>query len=43
MLFDESVDPQELKNLADDPKYAAVCAELSPLVRQFAARMAEKQ
>jgi hypothetical protein len=43
MLFDEDADPQELKNLADDPKYAAVCAELSPLVKQYAARMAAKQ
>jgi iduronate 2-sulfatase len=39
VLFDEKDDPQELKNLANDPKYAAVCAELSPLVKQYAARM----
>jgi len=42
MLFDEDADPQELKNLAGDPKYAAVCAELSPLVKKFAARVGAK-
>ena len=33
MLFDEVNDPDELKNLVDDPKYAAVKEELSKLVR----------
>lgn len=42
MLFDEAADPQELKNLADDPKYASVVAELSPLAKQYAARLASK-
>jgi arylsulfatase A-like enzyme len=35
MLFDPHADPFEMKNLADDPKYAKVRAELSPLVRQY--------
>ncbi len=39
MLFDEDADPQELKNLADDPQYAAVCAKLSALAKQYAARL----
>ncbi|HZZ27319.1 MAG TPA: sulfatase-like hydrolase/transferase, partial [Pirellulales bacterium] len=42
MLFDETADPQELRNLADDPKYTAVIAELSPLAKQYAARLAAK-
>ena len=42
MLFDETADPQELKNLADDPKYAAVCAKLSSLAKQYAAGLAQK-
>jgi arylsulfatase A-like enzyme len=42
MLFDETADPQELKNLADDPNFAPVVAEISPLVRQYAARLAAK-
>jgi arylsulfatase A-like enzyme len=37
MLFDEQKDPEELKNLADDPKFATVRAELSPLVQKYAA------
>jgi arylsulfatase A-like enzyme len=37
MLFDPKSDPQELKNLADDPQYASVRAELSGLTRQYAA------
>jgi iduronate 2-sulfatase len=37
MLFDEDADPQELKNLADDPKYQDVRAKLSKLVREHAA------
>jgi arylsulfatase A-like enzyme len=40
MLFDEQNDPEELKNLADDPKFASVRAELSPLVQKYAAGLA---
>jgi iduronate 2-sulfatase len=36
MLFDEMADPDELKNLADDPRLATVRAELSALVRKYA-------
>jgi arylsulfatase A-like enzyme len=36
MLFDMEADPDELKNLADDPKFASVKAELSKLARQNA-------
>jgi arylsulfatase A-like enzyme len=36
MLFDEQADPDELKNLADDPKLASVRAELSVLVKKYA-------
>ncbi len=39
MLFDPKTDPLEMKNLADDPKYAAVKAELSALTRKYAAKM----
>jgi iduronate 2-sulfatase len=39
MLFDPKSDPLEIKNLADDPKYAAVCAELSALTRKYAATL----
>jgi arylsulfatase A-like enzyme len=42
MLFDEQNDPEELKNLADDPKFASVRAELSPLVQKYAAGLGEK-
>jgi arylsulfatase A-like enzyme len=35
MLFDETADPEELKNLADDPRLAGVKAELSARVRRF--------
>ena len=42
MLFDETADPQELKNLADDPKYASVVAELSPLAKQYSAKLPSK-
>jgi iduronate 2-sulfatase len=42
MLFDEAADPQELKNLADDPKYASVVAELSLLAKKYAARLEKK-
>jgi arylsulfatase A-like enzyme len=39
MLFDEREDPLEMKNLANDPQHAAVCAELSSLTKKYAARM----
>jgi arylsulfatase A-like enzyme len=39
MLFDSKDDPLEMKNLANDPKYAAVCAELSGLTRDYAANL----
>jgi arylsulfatase A-like enzyme len=38
MLLDETADPHELKNLADDPAYAQVRNELSALVRSHRAR-----
>ena len=34
-LFDVHADPMELTNLADDPKHAAVRAELSKLVNTY--------
>jgi arylsulfatase A-like enzyme len=34
MLIDEAADPDEMVNLVDDPRYAAVRAELSTLVRR---------
>jgi arylsulfatase A-like enzyme len=37
MLFDPKADPLEMKNLADDPKFASVRAELSALTRKYAA------
>jgi len=39
MLFDPKTDPLEMKNLAEDPKYATVCAELSALTRKYAANL----
>lgn len=39
MLFDPKADPLEMTNLADDPKYASVRAELSGLTRQYAATL----
>jgi iduronate 2-sulfatase len=39
MLFDPKADPFEMNNLAADPKYAAVGAELSALTRSYAATM----
>ena len=39
MLFDEESDPDEMTNLADDPQHAQVRAELSPLVRNYAAAL----
>jgi uncharacterized sulfatase len=38
MLFDESADPHELKNLADDPAFSNVRDELSKLAREHARR-----
>jgi arylsulfatase A-like enzyme len=42
MLIDEEADPHEVRNLVDDPKYAAARAELSRLVRKHAALPAEE-
>jgi iduronate 2-sulfatase len=39
MLFDEAADPQDLKNLADDPKCAEVKAKLSTQAKQYAATL----
>jgi len=39
MLFDPKIDPLEMKNLADDPHHAKVCAELSLLTRSYAANL----
>lgn len=39
MLLDPVGDPLELRNLANDPKYAPVCAELSALTRKYAATL----
>ena len=39
MLFDPRADPLEMKNLADDPRYAAERAELSVLTRRHAANL----
>jgi iduronate 2-sulfatase len=39
MLFDSRADPLEMKNLADDPKYAQTRAELSSLTRKYAASL----
>src|SRR5262249_15073563 len=38
MLLDPKADPDELKNLADDPRYQSVRAELSTLVQKYRAR-----
>jgi arylsulfatase A-like enzyme len=38
MLLDETADPHELRNLADDPKYATVRAEHSALIKEFKSR-----
>lgn len=43
MLFDPQADPFEMKNLADDPGYARVRAELSPLARKYAANLGKTQ
>ena len=42
MLFDPHADPSEMTNLAEDPRYAKVRAELSPLVREYASRLGTK-
>ena len=34
LLFDEAADPHEMRNLADDPKFADVRAKLATLVRE---------
>jgi arylsulfatase A-like enzyme len=39
MLFDPKADPLEMKNLSDDPQYAAVVTELSGLTRKYAATL----
>lgn len=39
MLFDPKTDPLEMKNLANDPNYAAVRTELSALTRKYAATL----
>jgi arylsulfatase A-like enzyme len=39
MLFDPKADLYETKNLAEDPQYAKVRAELSPLVQTYAASL----
>ena len=41
MLFDPKADPLEMKNLADDPQYAPVRAELSVLTRKYAANLGQ--
>jgi hypothetical protein len=35
--------PFEMRNLADDPGYAQVRAELSPLARSYAANLGQTQ
>jgi arylsulfatase A-like enzyme len=37
MLFDEDADPHDLKNLADDSKFAPVKAALSAWIKQYTA------
>ncbi|HEY1661019.1 MAG TPA: sulfatase [Verrucomicrobiae bacterium] len=39
MLLDPHADPLEMKNLANDPQYKSVCAELSSLTRNYAATL----
>jgi len=37
MLLEPAKDPDEMTNLANDPQYAEVIAQLAPLVKQYAA------
>jgi hypothetical protein len=37
MLIDAAADPDETRNLIDDPKFAGVWAELAALARKHAA------
>jgi iduronate 2-sulfatase len=39
MLFDPKADPLEMTNLANDPRHASVCAELSALTRSYATKL----
>ena len=39
MLFDSKADPLEMKNLAEEAKFAPVCAELSAWTRKYAATL----
>ncbi|HYG21507.1 MAG TPA: sulfatase [Verrucomicrobiae bacterium] len=39
MLFDETADPHELRNLADDPNFAGIKEEHSRLIRDYIQRM----
>jgi arylsulfatase A-like enzyme len=43
MLLDPEADPHELQNLADDPRHAAVKAELSALVERYLAATGRRQ
>jgi hypothetical protein len=39
MLFDVKADPLEMHNLAYEPRFQNVCAQLSGLTRTYAARL----
>lgn len=41
MLFDEAADPHEMKNLADDPKFAGTRKELSRWVNDYRTSLAQ--
>jgi arylsulfatase A-like enzyme len=43
MLFDVHADPQEMTNLANEPRYAPVCADLSALARKYASNLGGTQ
>jgi len=43
MLFDSKSDPLEMKNLADDPQFARVRAQLSTLTAKYAANLGKTQ
>jgi hypothetical protein len=43
MLIDETADPHEMKNLANDPQYASVCAELGAMVKKYSANLGKIQ